>query len=117
MQRTDEAPWTNPTMNVVSYVNPKRDDVRLRVEFRKHRRRILEFVVQIEFLRDDEWVPVVRYDTAHGVAHRDSYAADRSVSRHEPLPETDFNRALTLAEKECNRHWRKWVGRFRRLRS
>jgi len=39
-----------------------------------HRRvgkRVVEFRVQYETKLGGEWYPVVRYDTAHGFAHRD----------------------------------------------
>lgn len=48
-------------------------DNALRVMFETERGQILRFVVQLEcqFVEDGEWIPVVRYDTAHGYAHRD----------------------------------------------
>ena len=48
-------------------------DNALRVMFESERGQILRFVVQLEcqFVEDGKWTPVVRYDTAHGYAHRD----------------------------------------------
>ena len=45
----------------------------LRVNFKLERGQIEAFVVQLEcsFSRD-KWTPVVRYDTTHGFAHRDT---------------------------------------------
>ncbi|MCK6568124.1 MAG: hypothetical protein HUU12_15115 [Anaerolineales bacterium] len=45
----------------------------LRVRFETDHGQILRFIVQLEclFSEDGEWTPVVRYDTAHGYAHRD----------------------------------------------
>jgi len=34
-------------------------------------KKIVEFPIQLEILVRDEWYAVVRYDTAHGKAHRD----------------------------------------------
>jgi hypothetical protein len=42
-----------------------------RVRFELKRNRVLRFVVQLECRFNDEWHPVVRYDTAHNFAHRD----------------------------------------------
>lgn len=34
---------------------------------------VLNFVVQYETKLEGEWLPVVRYDTEHGFAHRDTF--------------------------------------------
>ncbi len=38
---------------------------------RFHRGEITEFLIQYEALIAGHWHPIVRYDTAHGIAHRD----------------------------------------------
>jgi len=43
----------------------------IRVCFQKEHGRILWFVVQLEIILDEQWLPVTRYDTAHGFIHRD----------------------------------------------
>ena len=53
---------------------------RLRVTARKDRGDILEFIVQYETVILGEWRPVVRYDTAHGFAHKDMIRADGEVA-------------------------------------
>ncbi len=45
-------------------------------------KRIVFFRVQLETLIEREWFPVVRYDTAHGFAHRDL------MSRHGQVEKT-----------------------------
>ncbi|HLC15676.1 MAG TPA: hypothetical protein VJL89_05565, partial [Thermodesulfovibrionia bacterium] len=47
------------------------EDNALRVRFEIDKGRVSQFVVQLECTFDDEWIPVVRYDTAHGFAHCD----------------------------------------------
>jgi hypothetical protein len=39
---------------------------------------ITDFVVQYEIFINDKWCPVVRYDTAHGYAHKDLIHPDGS---------------------------------------
>jgi hypothetical protein len=34
-------------------------------------KKIVEFRIQLEILVNENWHPIVRYDTAHGKAHRD----------------------------------------------
>jgi hypothetical protein len=89
-------------------------DVRYRVRFDQDRGRIVDFVVQLEFARtDDAWVPVLRYDTAHGFAHQDSYRPDGSVKRHQPLGTGDYNVDLTFAVSDVLANWEQYVGPFR----
>ena len=64
---------------------------RLRIIARKDKGEILEFVAQYEALISGIWRPVVRYDTAHGFAHRDVIKANGEVSNSRY-----FLRPLTL---------------------
>ena len=66
--------------------------------------RILSFRVQYEALIDGTWMPVVRYDTAHGFAHRDLVARDGAVTKT-PLFNQSLNEALTFAESDLKTNW------------
>ncbi len=69
----------------------------LRVRFELDKGKVVTFVVQLECIFNaGVWSPVVRYDTAHGFAHRDL------LHPHQPAEKTkmsvrDFNEGLTLA--------------------
>lgn len=66
--------------------------------------RVLEFTVQYETKLKGHWVPVVRYDTAHGHAHQHILHADGSEDkRHMEID--DYNEALTIAEDDLRRNW------------
>ena len=66
--------------------------------FETERGQILRFVVQLEcqFVEDGEWLPVVRYDTAHGYAHRDIMHPTKEEEKAE-MSVQNYNDALTLA--------------------
>ena len=81
------------------------DDARLRVRFTAKRGKVVEFVAQLEFFGQEEWEPLVRYDSAHGFPHRDQYFPDGTVSKHEPLPASDLGEALTYAINKIKREW------------
>jgi hypothetical protein len=70
----------------------------LRVRFETDRGQILRFVIQLEclFSEDGEWTPVVRYDTAHGYAHRDVLHPHEREEKTE-MPVQDYNEAFTIA--------------------
>ncbi len=75
--------------------------------------KILEFVVQYETLIENRWMPVVRYDTAHGYAHKDLMKPDGSKEKIF-MGKTDLNEALTLANKDINENWGRYKDRFLR---
>jgi hypothetical protein len=100
-------------MNRTEYVRNLDADVRYRVAFAIERGQVLEFIVQLEVAVGRQWKPVIRYDTAHGFAHRDRYEPDGTVSRHELLPASDFNEALSLATRTVRMYWEDLARPFR----
>ncbi len=44
---------------------------RLRIRFKKEKGHILDMILQYEASINDRWIPIVRYDCAHGFFHRD----------------------------------------------
>ena len=72
-------------------------DNALRVMFETESGQILRFVVQLEcqFVEDGEWIPVVRYDSAHGYAHRDIMHPTQKEEKTE-MSVQDYNEALQL---------------------
>jgi hypothetical protein len=80
---------------------------RLRVTARKDKGEILEFVVQYETVVSGEWRPVVRYDTAHGFAHKDIIKANGEVVK-QPLFFETYNMAFTYATLDLKANWRQY---------
>ena len=74
---------------------------------------IIKFSIQIEISRKGEWVPVVRYDTAHGFAHRDTFSQDGRVEKI-PLRIDHWGDALTYAENDLKVNWRTYISNFER---
>jgi len=88
------------------YLSSEESD-RLRIIARKNKGEILEFVAQYEALISEEWRPVVRYDTAHGFAHRDIIRANGEVLK-QPLFFETFNLAFTFATLDLKMNWRQY---------
>lgn len=66
---------------------------------------VLSFVIQYETKFEGKWLPVVRYDTEHGFAHRD--LLDKTGKRDKtPLFTRDYNEALIFAEYDIKSNWR-----------
>jgi hypothetical protein len=75
------------------------------------RDRIVFFRLQMETLVGRKWLPVVRYDTAHGFAHRDLLDR-RGRADKTPLFNQDLNDALTFAENDLKTNWTSYKRRF-----
>lgn len=73
--------------------------------------KIVFFRVQYETKVNDIWYPVVRYDTAHGFAHRDLMSR-KGYIRKTPLFNQDYNDALTFAEHDLKSNWDYYKKRF-----
>ena len=99
-------------MNATDYLILLNLDARCRVKFEVDKRKVIRFTVQLELFKENQRLTVVRYDTAHGTAHRDTYKADGSVSRHEALAVSEYNDALTYAIRDIRLNWDEWVRQY-----
>ena len=77
----------------------------------KEKGKILYFRVQYETRVKNIWYPVVRYDTAHGFAHRDLLSAIGKVKKT-PLFNQNYNDALSFAESDLKNNWKEYKNRF-----
>jgi hypothetical protein len=77
---------------------------RLRVRATKEGGRIIRFVVQYEALIAGQWHPIVRYDTSHGFAHKDTLHPDGREDK-QPLPFPSYNVAFTFAVQDLKASW------------
>ena len=63
-------------------------------------------MVQLEVLIGEKWLPVVRYDMAHGQPHIDRYEAPMRKTT-EPL-QLPPGAAMTLADADINENWERY---------
>lgn len=87
----------------------------LRVRFELERGVVLKFAVQLECLFNDEWISVVRYDTAHGFAHCDRFHPYEDAAKVE-MATQDYNEALTLAMSDLVNNWQVYRRRYEEWR-
>lgn len=87
----------------------------LRVWFEIEHGLVIGFVVQLECLFEEHnrWKPVVRYDTAHGFAHRDEmHPSGKTVKT--PMPDMSYTAALQQSIDDLIKNWRLYRGRYER---
>ena len=87
------------------------NDTAARVRFNVGRKQVFAFTVQLECFIEDEWRPIVRYDTAHGFAHRDVLRPGGETEKTR-LDAQDYNTALTLAINDLRQNWAKYRLRY-----
>ena len=75
--------------------------------------KITDFLVQYEVLIDGKWAPVVRYDTAHGYAHKHILNPDGSKQKV-ILGAYGYEAALSLADLDINQNWKAYKARYMR---
>jgi len=85
--------------------------VRVRVRLVTDGGRVVAVMVQLEARVDGEWWPLVRYDDAHGMLHRDVLdPAGRETKT--PLPLPDRESFLAYAEQDLDDRWEWYLDRF-----
>src|SRR3972149_7120371 len=67
-------------------------------------------VVQLEIKYEGIWKEVIRYDCAHGFAHRDAYNLQGKHTKEELF--LSFEDALTLADEDIDDNWEDYRRRF-----
>jgi hypothetical protein len=92
-------------LNFIVFLSPEQQD-RLRVVAYKEKGRIIGFLAQYEAFIEQDWRQIVRYDTAHDFAHKDTIHPDGETVK-QPLPFSDFNTAFTCAIQDIKVSW-KW---------
>jgi len=74
-------------------------------------KKIIAFSLQYETFTQGKWLPVVRYDSAHGFAHRDLFDLN-GIQSKTLLNINELNEALTFAESDLKSSWKIYKERF-----
>lgn len=85
--------------------------LRLRVE--TERGRVIGFLVQYETTVAGQRTPVIRYDSAHGFAHRDVLGRrGEFVEKQALASHLSFREALDLGVRDIRANWRRYRREF-----
>lgn len=74
---------------------------------------VVKFSVQYRAWIQGEWQPIVRFDTAHGYAHKDICYPDGTQETQE-LKLDDYGLALTQALRDVKVRWEFYRERYER---
>ena len=97
-------------MGEKEYVIPYSKDARKRHYHHTSKGKVVGFVVQLEVLFDNGWREVIRYDCAHGYAHRDSYCIHGKQTKEELC--LTFEETLTFADDDIDGNWESYKKKF-----
>lgn len=102
-------------MNIkeVGFLVPVGSDCQRRHMYKRIGNKIIYFMVQLEIYINDRWYPAVRYDTAHGFAHRDIIHFDGKIDKMVVMA-SDYNDALNIADADLKTNWPIYRERFLR---
>jgi hypothetical protein len=87
------------------------DEARMRCTMKRRGRDVLRFSVQLEILDSGCWVPVVRYDNAHGFCHRDTIHRDGGQEKT-PVYFGNPGETFTLAIDDIRANWEGQMKRY-----
>jgi hypothetical protein len=87
------------------------DKVRIRCRYSRRGNQVLEYTVQLEIRQDEAWLPIVRYDNAHGFCHCDTIHPDGTQDKL-PIYRGDANFNFTWAIKKLRANWQSQRARF-----
>jgi len=80
----------------ITYTDQLIIDARMVVSFERQRKTVGKFSVQLEVKLRNGWHKVIRYDNAHGRAHRHIFYPDGSEFKQDMLV-TNYGMALTAS--------------------
>lgn len=88
------------------------DSTFVHLEFLTVRGKVVSFVVRLMREINNEWINVVRYDTAHGVPHRDLLDKRGRVLRKNWLVGMTFEQALIHAKEDLLKNYERYIKNF-----
>ncbi len=84
---------------------------RLRFKIVTKKSKVTDFVVQLEIFVRNKWYSVVRYDFAHGFAHRD-VLSPRGEEEKMPLSLETLEQCIQYAEQDLTDRYEWYIEQF-----
>lgn len=85
---------------------------RLRFRVITSKGKVIDIVIQYETYINNKWVPVVRYDCAHGFFHRDIMNPDGTQNK-ESISIDRLEIAIDYAEQDLKDNWSRYKSNFK----
>ncbi len=109
--------WERPTKEMVREIEfdeKGKPITKMRIRFFIKRRKIDNYVVQLEHVLGGDWKQVVRFNYYHGFAHKDTYNQDGEQTKKVDLGTfSDLKDAVDLAIMDISRNYKEYIRRFK----
>ena len=99
-----------------SYIIWLDDRAYIQVEFATVRGRVVSFVVRLMRVYGDAVAGIVRYDTAHGMPHRDILDSKGHLIKKDWLTGQTFEQALSYAKDDLQANYENYFKEFEEAR-
>lgn len=86
------------------FINPVPGEIRIRCSYERCGKEVERFTVQLELHHKAEWLPVMRFDNAHGFCHRDTLHPDGTQEKT-PVYVGGANETFTYAIEDLRTNW------------
>ncbi len=91
---------------------------KLQYDLLRVKKEILKYTVQLTVETGGKWVPVIRYDTAHGSSHKHVYRKD-GKGRTRAVDTTydealGYQQATEIAFEDLEENWETYCAKFRK---
>lgn len=77
------------------------------------RGQVVSFVVRLMLIESDREDNVVRYDTSHGVPHRDTLGRRKGLIRKDWYPDVALDVVLQRAIEDCRVNYERYLNQFK----
>jgi len=95
-----------------SYIIWLDDRTHIHVEFATVRGRVVSFVVRLMRIYGERVVGIVRYDTAHGMPHRDTLDSKGRLIKKDWLTDRTFEQAMVYAKDDLQVNYENYLKEF-----
>ena len=92
---------------MAKYTSRLSEEDRLDIEFDTEKNKVVHFIVQYSSITPKGWRTIIRYDTAHGAAHKDVYCYSKKKKVRQEILGKDFNAVFTQAQEDIKKNWEK----------
>ena len=103
--------WSMPCQRYQVFLQ---EEVSIFVEFHTYRGTVISFIVRLMLRGDTEEHCIVRFDTAHGLPHRDTVNSKGMLLRKDWLIGMSFSDALDYAISNIKENYETYIQEFHR---
>ena len=88
------------------------ETARMRIRLFIKKGKLKDYTVQLEYKTKDEWYEVIRYNYAHGFAHRDVHSITGKKWKEELGGSSDLSTFVQIGKKDISENFEEYIRNF-----